>query len=175
MTSVKKIVFSSMLLLSFQTFCEFTEKNWSFSSFLKSIFRSYDEEETSERINYTPFSKLLFNAYLNQKNYSDRDEIEQILKKCKKSRLYHLDRAFRHGIRKLGKYLFIQKRIKIEGTVWRISQDFAKENMAPKLHDKVMKYSAVVAIFLAGSYFGQHYRIWNDFCSIFCCCQRGND
>jgi len=128
-------------------------------------YRPYDSDEEYDKLdrtNYTKLSKELFKAYFNRASSDDTDDIEDILSQCEKSKLYHLSRAFVYGARKLRKNLNAHKRTKVEHTIWSISQDFAHENVSPKLNAKMLKYGAVGVIFAAGCYFGEHYNTWGD-------------
>jgi len=121
-----------------------------------------DEYEIQGRANYTRLSKELFKAYFNRESCDDTEEIEDILGRCERSKLYHLNRAFIYGARKLRKNLNPNKRTKIERTIWSISQDFAYENVSPKLTRKIVKYSSMGIVFVVGCYFGEHFNTWGD-------------
>jgi len=120
------------------------------------------EEIQFERLGYTGLSKQLFKAYFNQKSSDDRDDIEDILRQCRKSKLYHLERAFRYGIKKLRKPLVLNRRIKTEKAVWNISQDFAQVHGAPTLNKTIFKYSVATVLFASGCYFGETFHTWSD-------------
>jgi len=110
-----------------------------------------ESEKNLEKMNFTKVSKELFKAYLNQKG-NDKTEINGILKKVRKSKLYHLDRAFRYGTQKLGKSVNLYKRLKLERAVWNISQDFACENRSIKIWPVTLWTVISVGSFLIGGY-----------------------
>jgi len=149
-----------LFFILFFSCISFSKGSGSGNLFFKSASSEDNDENKLDRMNYTQYAKMLFKAYMHQEG-NDRTEIDDILKKCDKSRLYHLDRAFRYGTKTLSKGLNLHQRLLAERAIWNISQDFADENAPARWMTTVFWASISAGSFLVGSYAQRRFRTWD--------------